>query len=1178
MVGLNTEGNIIDAQSTPPNSMLDCSNISFFRPGRCIARKGHPEINPSLLSPSLKSNIFLSVLESGDQNWFAAYKHGYDSGGDIWNFNAGTATTIDTNKVKTYLYSSVNATPGTPTYGQRATDGPTAAVSPVFTDSLSLTPSFTETAHNTYMLACNGLYEYRNAVDSVGFYRLPFPIAAIDTTTLNVPGKFSEWVDTSAPTTSKWLLTGYAVKITAIIKYYINDTQFIESPLSNEVEVKNLLGFAAVKIKNPYFTAQLANIQDTNNCYLEVYRTIQYPISTDPNNPTVPPSEKRLCYTESLAAIAADGSPVWTQDGTNKNKFVRRLDLSLTYNDDFISGRQLIYTDINAEGAVYEHMVPPVARDIVTTKQVTIYGGVVLPPHGTITLTNNPASNQTIQVDSSAIVGTVLAQSNASSLGSGASTKYSLEYSGSYYGQQTGQQVFIHPSFTADTNDNTFCVPAYAQVTVNNGLTLVGVPAADGTRTVRITPKTDITPFDVSQFTAPGVLAVVRSYTKGTNPGLVIDLLFFRDLESVQGSNTVDLFECFSVSGFTSQIYGTTPGSTDNQAPFLYYIPGTIAIGQSTPTNTALADLPVYFSGSGPLYNGGVPYSNYDTNPFLSLLPTYKKYPTEKWFDTPGGVATSFTYDSVTTHGLTASIQFIGVTNRPQTTLVNDAAKSLSTSINTQNNYTYYSELTGNIGEILLWNTQPGYPLGVLSNTITVNADSGLTFAEPIGVASNYNIVQEVVYKNGIVVAKCNRPGAISLANGTSPTRVGSDNNWIQRVIVDNDIIYVFKEEEGIYRITLTTDSINPTVESVVQISNCVWAVSPSTIFKSGNVITFLSNRGVEQIYNGATNLISGAMAGTVNETSAGITTTLLNEIELQRSQTTGVYANKTDAQKLSYIRGFNNEHKDQWGVYFPVSGNTYVFEMGTKNWEKWTIPFDAVAVRASGQLTTIFYNSASGWNEVRQDRYSTGAVMDPTDQYDESWILTGATITNTAGAVSIQRSGGATVQTDLNNFILRLGSRTLWLKDGSGNLYQMSNVTTAAHTINAKFADGSSHTVTTAWSLVLGVPVSVTANRFFSSGPVTLTRFSECHLQCPGLHTNVRVGFEADNSSPDFSTVTYTTIPAEYDSMRVIVPINEKRARWIMPNILHDTPNEVFNLSGIGWVVRDLETWRTRR
>lgn len=1154
ILGLNLEGNIINPDSTPPNSTITAENISFFKFGRCITRKGHPEISPTLISSYLKDKKFISLFENGENTWFGTFIASDVSAysGQIFKW---TGSTPDAN-------NQVASYSGIFTGGLRNADGTLATSSgytPIFNNNFNYIPRFVNTGKNLYFVASNGLFEYRQKEPAIKFYKTPFPFCNISSASVNTT------ISASNKLEDLWFLIGYAVKISAVIRYYINDTQYIESPVSNEIEVKNVDGFGSITLSN--LSAQVANIQDLKNCYVLIYRTIQYPFNNDPNNPIVPPTEKRLCYVEVMSG--------WTSAVSGTVQKITKSSISLTFNDDYILGRELIYTDSSAEGAVFEHMPPPAAKDIALAKQTTIYGGVVLPARGILTLTQQPTTVAVlpavttvgIELDSGTLTGTFTRQVNS------LVEAYSLSAGGSYIGTSASSLgIQIRQVFTPSSTDNAYAVPAYARA---EKIEVIMGTAGNNTATVKITPKlltgsTGDPTFDLSKFSAPGVMAVVRNQSAlapSTNIPYVIDLIAFRDFESVPGSNTVDFLECFSVSNFSTDYITTTLTSptSANDDPYIYFIPGTIINGTNL---SALTDLPVYFSGSTVSTNS--PWQYAGNSAFLSLLPTYKKYDTEEFYDKPAGIITKVTYDTGTKY-LKAVVYFNGVTYRPTTALIEDCKKSFIDNLNAQCDYRYYAEPTGSIGEILIWKIPCGYNTSnALQETLNARiaaADTGkgIGFSEPI-TGTNYDIAEEVEIKNGIVLSKRNRPSAISIARGTSPVKIGDDNKWIHRIVVNNDIIYVFKEEEGIYRITIDDDPISPSVTSVTQVDNTLWCISPDTVFQLGGVIVFLSNRGAAMLFNNDIQIISEVIASQLLEEIAGV------------SQDSNLGA--TEIERLNKIRGFGNEQKQQWGIYFPTSGITYVYELKTKQWETWTIPFDCAAVRTTGQLTTIFketYSTGGAWNEVRQDKQTGGTAYSTVDQYDEDWVLTNATISQTAASVSITRSGSTTIQTDLARLIERRNGRTFWLRNGTA-MYELENVTTNSSTIAGTIKGYTNQVVDATWSLVLGVKATIQPNRYFSNGPVTLTRFSECQLQCPGVHTNVTIGFEADNDTPTFASSDFVTVSAQTDRIRVLVPQDQKRARWIMPKISHDTPKEIFNMSGIGWVVRDLDTFRTRR
>jgi hypothetical protein len=138
-----------------------------------------------------------------------------------------------------------------------------------------------------------------------------------------------------------------------------------------------------------------------------------------------------------------------------------------------------------------------------------------------------------------------------------------------------------------------------------------------------------------------------------------------------------------------------------------------------------------------------------------------------------------------------------------------------------------------------------------------------------------------------------------------------------------------------------------------------------------------------------------------------------------------------------------------------------------------------------------------------------------------------------------------------------------------------------------------------TSGTLVIGVNSKIVMNRFWASssagvtfdgtvtpsspqGAMTLSQFAECALHTIGTHTNIKVAFETDVSTIDFSATvspeSYSvTLPAFYDTIRVGVPRNQARGRWISVEVKHDYPLQKFTIAGLGWTFKDSNTYRMK-
>jgi hypothetical protein len=1139
LVGLNTEASPIDPTAMPPNSLLDCRNITFSKAGQVVARKGQPvywDLYSATSPYTIRAISSASADETGD---FYGFGQSASNGGQAFNLVSNG----------TFGEAVIAYYTGTLTSGVRTAASPTAAASPMDTANFaSYTPKSWFSQNKMYASSKNGIF--RQEPDGK-LRRVTTPVPAITATSF--PNTFSA--------EEAWLGTGYACRIVCVLVEYFEDGTFIESPISSEAVVENV---SYASVPRVAVKVNCHNIRDLSRTYFEIYRTLSYKIG-DPQE-----IEFKKCR-----AIPLDDSNIVISGDLAQNSIA----ILLPANDDLIRSSETLYASPNGDGGnYYVNCPPPAANDVTVFKEYTVYAGIKRPPFIQVTATGFGAGTPgTFEVKTTTagtptkVTTTLTTQANSTSDPSATGQMtFSPTNDYTFKGVRSAAvNLGIRPVSPVAPDTTKCVVPWYAKV----GYKLYRKDATDG-NIVRIKPTTGS--FDLDRFTSPkGCFAVVES--TGTNLiGAVRDIVTYDDYEQIPGTNGyIEFYGAQSKASFDATGSGCWDATSPTTTAATYYL-----YPLSTADTNNLPIYPISTDADG---------TNYDEA--YSLLPTFYQYPSTPFMQTPVGIAGAISYDT-SGDRIQCRPVFFGLLWKDVTQRLDRSVKALVQDHNTNRVYkSPYMVYTGEPFKFLVVGAFPGSH--TLANTETnsgnydaifLNTASSSTFTYDENITSSSgstNFSEDVNIPNGLVFSKRNRSECVPLSAILAPEKVGQDAYRIQRVAVNNDQLYVFKDKEGIFRVQIVEGTVVPQIAATSVVDNTVWLVGDDTLQELQESIYFLSNKGMIRLNNGQLVNISRAI----------------------ESQIKDALSRESDTNN---IKSFKNEFRRLYGIYFPTADKTFVYDTFTEQWSIWDAAFTTAYGMADGRL--ILAKDASLYNSsgtpvtgrvVVRDSYAGGGWDAAADQYDLSVAVTTPSTGNTAVFTS-----GAGATTYLNNIasistMFDMAQDKVYYKVGAV-YYPMTYVSVDAVAKTATFTmDDGINCPGLSGTLVIGVNSKIVLNRFWPSstpgvtfdgqvmpsspqGAMTFTQFSECVLHTIGTHTNIKVAFETDVSSIDFSSTvspeSYSvTLPAFYDTIRVGVPRNQARGRWIAVEIKHDYPLQKFTLAGVGWTFKDSNTYRMK-
>jgi hypothetical protein len=1004
-------------------------------------------------------------------------------------------------------------------------------------DFTSYRPVFFEDRDFVYFTANNGLFrgESDGTDNNAYFKRSVLPTVRA----------FSAAISSDTVASGKnWFVPGKIVNLVACIVEYLDDGTPVEGPVSAVEVVENLTspGFIQLTV-----SALTKNIRKLDRTYLEVYRTLQYGFGE------AAPASFRQCFAAALSdAIFTASGDVISLTGLTP--------INLTANDDIVRSSPEIYTSPNAEGGAFFVNLPiPAAQDVTTWKGYALYGGLRTPPFTEVQMTGLPAD-----------AGTDTFVFGFTSSGTDVSVALSSFANSSSLSTTTGQLTLADMTFkgkSSSTRNLSIRIidPKATTAPVECGVPWVARTAFALSRTVGANTAAVVRiiaspgDFDLAKFESPkGAFAVVDG--RAGSLGIVRDVVTYDDFEQIPTSDRIEFYGCQSKTGFTvggtgAFVWDTAPGSGEH-----YYI---YPLSTQSTENLPLFALSATASNAQDLS--------------LSLAPTFFRYPAEMHIDKPVATAGGMTLAS---RRLVCTPNFLGILWRAAPERLDRSVKKLVKDFNAARDaFEPYAVYTGEPYRFTLVGMLGGTHTGTGNKTnsgsydaLFLSSTGSVKFDLPITTVAS-NQAEEVDRKNCVAFSKLGRPECMPLTYTIAPTAVGSASYPVQRIAVNQDQLYVFKEVEGIYRVQIIEGGVLPEIASISTFDNTIFLAAKYSLQEVQESLYFLSNKGVMQINNGS-----------MTNVSRSIESEIKNALSKETS---------TDA-----ILSFKNEFRRQYGIHFPTSGVTYVLDTFLGTWSKWAVPFTANYATKTGQLyltKNTVVSGASTTAAVTTRELNTAGWDNPADQYD--WILP---VTSVDTGNSCAFTSGTPAPFTSAYYLALLtgvstGSTKVYYRDGSNVLYPVTYVSADSGAGSVTFSfDGGISKPAGSGSLVIGVNASVTLNRFWAyssagqafdgrafpgsgQGASTLTQFTEQHLHVAGTHHDVDVRFEADSYSPAFASTYRAVLPTFQEVIRIGVPRQAARGRWIMSKIAHSYPFEKFALAGFSYIFKDLDTHRVK-
>lgn len=1005
----------------------------------------------------------------------------------------------------------------------------------------------------------------------------------------------ADWVKTSGNYNSDieaennhWLVSGFQSNFKIVFEIEAKEStkgerRLISAP-SRIYEVKNF------NLKNDTPTNRtsnmLVNISNLTishtppvgtKMFAKVYRTTQFKIGDDP-------------ITEYHLAIPEI-------EVTSTSIAVGRV----TVNDDIVKSLDPLYNDTSQGGFINTNHLPLPAKNVTQFRNYYIYSNLCLPVLTTFGITKLPGNADTLTIKisganpldtlthqvtfktSPSIAGDVLIPSNATTL-----------YNDYIREDNTNDLTYqgLRPSAQRLLNIVTRIVPGTGQGQVEpyGKLTKIQYVNKNGnTATVRVYPSSS--GFDINRFKQPGIAAIVN------DSGVIQSLFSYNNYKRVASS-----------SGFIDFEGAISVGSgmpADQEASLtMYYIPGESVANLSIYKGTTS-----YFSFL-PCKNG-LPYPVAKPAPVNNVLFAYTNPSINLVSYSYLALGTVVTVNTATAHSYTAGQNIMIACTELKIdgyyTLATASGstftfiKNLGTSDITLTNVSGYTRLTAN-NELLI---NPDYiglltkPQGKLLDELAIgisdeiqrginqsNAIIALSGGEDIenGIVtveildnryekiefirnntSTSNIYEPPVGTSytefttseksvsSFIISKENNPelipygGNANIAGPYSPPKVGDPSKAIVACAATKDSVY-FLKEDGVARVFIGFGALIPTIQGINIFDNTTFCVSAGSVQVLNDSVLFLAQNGIHAI-----------TGNDISKVSRSIETELKKVISQCRNE-----------NKLDSIRSFSNSAKGLYGLHIPLVGTsyvTYVLNVATMRWTKWSNQFNGAVTDLDGRLTTLVTDQSG--NYIRQDKYTNGDPRAEIDQIDDEFVLTGS-IPSTAGLIiTISLTG-------LGDKSYRFGSKQVYYKAGT-TLYPITVARVNANQITATF-ETTPPTFSDTHVLVVGVNSMMQFQPFTNNNPSVLKMYSGFHIHTEESVLGMAVSFRTEARST-FNTVTkFSTSPDNRTVYRCYIPLEAVRGRFLYRKITHTQPYQICAIPAQAIVFRDTGSERVNK
>lgn len=339
----------------------------------------------------------------------------------------------------------------------------------------------------------------------------------------------------------------------------------------------------------------------------------------------------------------------------------------------------------------------------------------------------------------------------------------------------------------------------------------------------------------------------------------------------------------------------------------------------------------------------------------------------------------------------------------------------------------------------------------------SVSVSRAVAWSLPSSTSSNDD------WANGLFWSKKDQPEAVPMVNYV---RVGSANDPILRIVANRDSLFIFKSEEGIYRLY----GNDPTSFEVTLFDSSTRLLAKETLAVLNNSVYGYFDQGVCVVSETGVNVVSRPIEKTL--------------LELQGSLLSSI---KSLAWAVSY------ESDRKYIIHFPTTTldtsttQAYVWNTFTNTWTRWSVSQTCGFVRPS---TDILYCGVAGGSYIANER----KAYNFTDHAD-------AAFTVTIGSVS----GTSIVLSDVSG--IEVGD-VLWQSASVFGIISAINTPTLTVTVSqiSGFAAGSA-------SILPGFETTVEWWPFHAGQPMMQKHFREVSFLFENTFVDGQVYFYTDQS-----------------------------------------------------------------
>jgi len=493
----------------------------------------------------------------------------------------------------------------------------------------------------------------------------------------------------------------------------------------------------------------------------------------------------------------------------------------------------------------------------------------------------------------------------------------------------------------------------------------------------------------------------------------------------------------------------------------------------------------------------------------------------------------AFRIDSMTYYAAStadyANRQFIAVLSGSPAENIEDTALNLVAAINSDPNntsvYAYYVSGAEDLpGMILIEERDIGGASFAITST---NGDSFSPTLSNTGIA---NVSDNDEAPNRAMFSKIQQPEAVPLVNFLP---IGSENFEIIRALALRDSIFVFKPDEGVFRIT-GTDSSNFTV-SLFDSSLSLRA--PESAVVVDNQVFCFSEQGIVAVSENGIQIISKA-----------IETTLLQISSPQF----------TNFESATFGVSYESDRQYQFWTVSDESDQTatqgFVYDTITTTFSRWELSRSCgLVLRADNKL----YMGNPDDLYVYQERKN----FDRTDYADNEFDVT---IVSSDGTEVILVD---TSDCEVGDLLKQSGLEAI--------INEVVDATTLAVSLDEPWAAGAA-------SVFQGIDTSVEWVPNSAANPGILKHYSECTILFKdAAFRSIDVGFQ-NNLSDDFAEIELPTPAGQgwgefpwgerpWDSpggkpasLRTFVPLEQARGSWLNFRVSNREAYSSFSLAGI--------------